>query len=199
MNSNGKTPYQLNTAKLSEIIQPLPQPKYTCDLMMITARSQLINMAGEDDSLLVLNPDFQRGHVWTLKQQQFFIECMLRNSLPLACYQLTFNMPFFASTEEEKINLRYPGLVCIDGLQRFTAIEDFVTGKFRVFNNQIAFEDTLRSAFSLKNKSFKLNVFENNDPDEIIKLYLSLNTAGTAHSEDEIKRVEKLLHCKNNA
>lgn len=183
-----------NRERVESIIQPLDRPAYSCDFAMLKARKSLVGLLENADQLEMI-PDFQRGVVWSEEKQIYFVECMLRNLLPKSAYNLTFNMPnFFKTSTKPSLNpTKYQNLVCIDGLQRFTAIENFVLGKYKVFDNQIGVEDLRFTSFDLRNKTFTINVFEYDNTADILNLYLNMNTGGIAHADSEIVRVKTLL------
>lgn len=184
-----------NRERLNAIIQPLPRPGYTCDFSMLKARRLITGLLENEDQLEMI-PDFQRGVVWSEEKQIYFVECMLRDLLPKSAYNLTFNMPYFYSgtkKDENVIPTKYQNLVCIDGLQRFSTIENFVQGKFKVFNNQIGIDDLRFTPFDLGRKTFTVNVFEYDNTQDILNLYLNMNTGGIAHADSEIDRVKRML------
>lgn len=78
---------------------------------------RLINEEG-----LQLNPDFQRGHVWTEDQQVKFLEFILRGGK--TGRTLYFNDPYWHSCRPKT---GYSDFVCVDGLQRITAIQKTLT------------------------------------------------------------------------
>ena len=182
-------------AVLDEIIKPLDRPAYTCDFGMLKIRKNITGLLDSPD-LLDLTPDFQRGVVWSTEKQIYFIECMLRNLLPQSAYNLTFNSPNFITPRSDTgdlITTKYTGFVCVDGLQRFTAIDRFINGDFKVFNGQIGVNDLLRTAYDLNRRTFTINVFEYTSDKDIYTLYLNMNTGGMAHQDSEILRVKALL------
>ena len=61
---------------------------------------------------LQLNPNFQRGHVWTEKQQMLFVEFLLRGGK--SARVIYFNKPSWQMTKT--VN-GYDDFVCVDGLQ----------------------------------------------------------------------------------
>lgn len=67
---------------------------------------------------LQLNPDFQRGHVWTEEQQIKFLEFILQGGK--TGRTLYFNDPYWHSVRPKT---GYADFVCVDGLQRITAIQ----------------------------------------------------------------------------
>lgn len=75
---------------------------------------------------LVLNPDFQRGHVWTEEQQSKFIEYYLMGG-DIGIIHL--NAPNWTSVENDGT------YVCVDGLQRITAFMKFVHNELKAFGH----------------------------------------------------------------
>ncbi|MFU5648574.1 DUF262 domain-containing protein [Pseudomonas aeruginosa] len=86
---------------------------------------------GKDYDGLELNPDFQRGHVWTPAQQVHFIENCLRGVVASSGLLIQFNSPSWNDDASES-DLP-PGLQCVDGLQRYTAVTEFVKGNVKPF------------------------------------------------------------------
>ncbi|QIC71917.1 MULTISPECIES: DUF262 domain-containing protein [Acinetobacter] len=186
---------EANRERVNSIIKPLDRPGYTCDFSMRNVRELIVALL-KDESELDMIPDFQRGVVWSEEKQIYFVECMLRNLLPRSAFNLTFNMPYFYSPvkrRETDIPTKYQKLICVDGLQRFTAIENFVQGKFKVFDNQIGADDLRWTQFDLGRKTFTINVFEYDNTQDILNLYLNMNTGGIAHADTEIMRVREML------
>lgn len=184
-----------NRERVNAIIKPLDRPGYSCDFSMRNVRELIISLLN-DESELDMIPDFQRGVVWSEGKQIYFVECMLRNLLPRSAFNLTFNMPFFYSPvqrRENEVPTKYQKLICIDGLQRFTAIESFVQGKFKVFDNQIGADDLRFTPFDLGRRTFTINIFEYNNTQDILNLYINMNTGGIAHADSEIERVKAML------
>ena len=76
----------------------------------------------EQNFNLQLNPDFQRGHVWTEEQQIAYIEYLLRGGR--SGRDVYFNMPGWMVEFNGKF-------VCVDGLQRITACLKFMNDKLK--------------------------------------------------------------------
>lgn len=82
-------------------------------------------------------------------------------------------------------------IYCLDGLQRLTALREFVNGDFGIFQDRIYWENI--------NRYYKLrfyvsfSVFVVPTREDCLKLYLDLNSGGTPHSDEEIERVKGLL------
>ena len=131
---------------------------------------------------LDLCPDFQRGHVWTAEQQVAFVEYILRSG---KTSELLFNTKGnYASTSED--------FVCVDGLQRLTALLLFLEDKLPVFGghtrSQIEGIDLLLRELHL---SFRINELLTRKA--VLQWYLELNAGGTPHTDSEIDRVRDLL------
>lgn len=133
---------------------------------------------------LELNPDFQRGHVWTEKQQVAYVEFFLRGGRTARV--IYFNSPAFGGSERGDLD---DTIICVDGLQRLTAIRKFINNEIKVFGHyHNEYEDKLGMRYTLK---FNINTLLNRK--DILEWYLQFNSGGTVHSEDELNRVKKLL------
>lgn len=129
---------------------------------------------------LNMNPDFQRGHVWTEAQQIAFIEFFLRGGK-------TGRVIYLNNPEWNHKNKDYKEYVCVDGLQRYTAIKRFVNNEIKVFGSYYSeFEDR-------QTATMRLNVNDLQTRKDVLKWYIEFNSGGTVHSEEEINRVKKIL------
>ena len=76
--------------------------------------------------MLIANPEYQRGVVWTEAQQKRLIDSLFRGyKLPLI---------YLNEKKEEIAGFKNEGLEIIDGQQRLTAICRYVEGAFRLFD-----------------------------------------------------------------
>ena len=135
---------------------------------------------------LDLCPDFQRGHVWTPQQQVDFVEYILRGGKTA---ELLFNTKGnYASTSED--------FVCVDGLQRLTALLLFLDDKLPIFDgytrSQIEGIEVLLKEIYL---TFRINELLTRKA--VIRWYLEINAGGTPHTREEIDRVRDLLIMEN--
>ncbi len=134
---------------------------------------------------LQLNPDFQRGHVWTEEQQIAWLEFFLRGGRTGRI--LYFNCPWWQDEKEDK---GYNDFVCVDGLQRITAIRRFMNGEIPVFGSYVnEYEDTM----SIVRHSIKVNINNLKSEKEVLQWYIDMNAGGTPHSSEEIDRVRKMI------
>jgi hypothetical protein len=147
----------------------------------------------EEEYHLDLNPDFQRGHVWSEEQQIAFIEFAVRE--PQSGMEIYFNHPGWMS--------KFKGdFVLVDGKQRIEAARRFLMGEIPVYGHYIK-EFTHYSADAPIRHSpkksvpndicFYFNIAKLPTRADVLKWYLDFNAGGTPHAKEEIERVRKLL------
>ena len=139
----------------------------------------------EESGGLQLNPDFQRGHVWTEAQQIAFMEFFLRGGKTGRVVYL--NHP---SWTRENLESTYNDFVCVDGLQRITAIKRFIENEIKIFGNyHKEFTDNL----DLTQHTIRVNINSLKTREEVLRWYIEMNTGGTPHTSKEIEKVRELL------
>lgn len=147
----------------------------------------LINWLEEEiqDFHLQLNPDFQRGHVWTKSQQIAYVEFLLRGGK--TGRDLYFNNPSWHHAVPPGA---YNDYVCVDGLQRITAISRFVHNEIKVFGSY--FKEYTDSPRIIQDT---LRVHINDLPTrrQVLQWYIDMNAGGTPHTRKEIERVRAML------
>lgn len=177
--------------EMYEVIRPLRKSSYSIDVHISSIESKIESLTEEAKSMggeLKLNPDFQRGHVWSLEKQVSFIENFFRKVTPNV---LRFNCATYFDDKEVK-DLKPGDIVCIDGLQRLTAMRDFIAGKFKIFDLYYV-QDLAGTPFDPKRYTFKLEMFDIASKKELLRFYLDINTGGVVHSDEEICRVSQML------
>jgi hypothetical protein len=180
-----------NNKRLAAIINPLSTAKYEADFDWRGITRALDGWA-KDYGGMELNPDFQRGHVWTAEQQQHYIENVLRGVVSSSGFVLQFNCP---NWDSDKVVADLPkGFQCIDGLQRLTAVQEFLEGNVKPFG--LSPSDLDISSFSMRGSTFRFRVAVHtfSRREDLLSHYLALNTGGTPHSKEEIERVKALLN-----
>ena len=136
---------------------------------------------------LQLNPDFQRGHVWTEEQQIAWLEYHFRGGK--SGNTIYLNNPFWHSAREAK-DAEYKDYVCVDGLQRITAAQRFIHNEIKVFGSYYKeFEDGMR----VLPQTMILNVNDLKTEKEVLQWYVDMNAGGTPHANEEIERVKKMI------
>lgn len=126
-----------------------------------------------------LNPTFQRGHVWTQEQQSKFVEWLLigGDTSPIIFNHSKWMGNFQAD------------MVCIDGLQRLTAICDFLDGKVTAFE---AYVDEF-TRLQLRKASDVVFAITKLSEVEYLDMYIRINSGGTVHTQEEIDKVRNML------
>ena len=169
--------------KFSDIPQFTKNGNWECDFGLKEFVRQIEEWEAEDK--LNLQPDFQREHVWTREQQIAFIEYLLKGGKSGRTIYL--NNPTWNSQND---NLNYKDFVCVDGLQRTTAIRKFINNEIKVFGYYFKeYEDKPRITVS----KMKVNVNDLQTKKEVLNWYLEMNSGGTPHTEEELNKVKKML------
>jgi hypothetical protein len=181
---------QEHDAKILKIINPVSEAIYAVDCQFSYIEQTLSNFE-RDYGALDLIPDYQRGHVWTMEQQTHFIENILRRVVPESGLVIQFNCPNWNLPD---IQTDLPlGVQCVDGLQRLTAIRLFLNGDLLPFG--LSVKDLDGTAFASRRGIYRIRIAMHNftKKADLLKHYLDLNSGGTPHSQDELKRVKKML------
>lgn len=132
-------------------------------------------------NVLELDPEFQRAHVWTEKQQMRYVEFILRGGQ--SSKSLYWNQADFNGAGKAPMFL-------VDGKQRLEAVRKFLRGDLQIFGGARLsdFEDRLPHQASFRFHVNELPTYRN-----VLEWYIDLNAGGIAHTEDEIERVRELV------
>lgn len=134
---------------------------------------------------LKLCPEFQRGHVWSVDQQRAYMEFLLRGGR--TGRDIYFNYPSWHHQVPEGA---YNDYVCVDGLQRITAISKFVHNDLQVFGSY--YEEYTDSPRIIAD-TIRLHINDLKSYSAVLQWYIEMNAGGTPHSSDEIIRVQHLM------
>lgn len=137
----------------------------------------------QTDYNLDLDPDFQRGHVWTPDKQIAYVEYILRGGQ--FSRHIIFNCPGWMNDFEGQ-------MVLVDGKQRIQAVRKFLSNELPVFNGYRLkdFEGNERIPYYY---DFTFHINNLRTRAEVLKFYLDLNSGGVIHTEEELNRVRDLL------
>lgn len=165
---------------ISDIQMLTGEGRYVADTPIGFIKDKIENW--EKELGLQINPDFQRGHVWTTEQQIAFIEFILRGGKTTP---LQFNHPGWMYSWKGEF-------VCVDGLQRLTALLKFLNNGLPVFNGNYLkdFDDPDRLC---RRYDIQIRVNDLKTRKEVLKWYLEMNDGGTPHTSEEINKVKELL------
>lgn len=138
---------------------------------------------------LDLDPDFQRCHVWTPKQQKLYVEYILRGgegSRIIYWNQSGNGLSYH--------NVLAP-LILVDGKQRLEAVRSFMSGKIQAFGHYVSeFTDRM----SLSGPDFVMQIACLQTKEQVLEWYLAINAGGTPHTKSELDKVRKLLEIEKN-
>lgn len=133
-------------------------------------------------SPLILNPEWQRGHVWTQEQQISYMEFMLMGG--------TTGMNIYFNCSSWNAGFDTP-VYCVDGLQRLTAVLAFIRNEIPAFGTyRKDYKGKLRS---LSHNRLRFNMLCLKSKRELLNLYIMFNSGGVIHKPEEIERIKKML------
>lgn len=159
-----------------EDIKQFSSPHYSINVSWTYLKDTLYDNFGQAFNV-DLNPLFQRGHVWTEKQQVTYVEFILQGGK--SGKDIYFNCPDWDVGEGD--------MSLVDGKQRLTAVLKFLDNELKVFGHYIQeYEDTLSIL-----TCFNFHVNSLNET-EVLEWYLSLNS-GIAHTDEELNRVRDMI------
>ena len=145
---------------------------------------------------LDMDPDFQRGHVWTEAQQVAYVEYMLRGG-KTGVDIITAHTGDLVNDKSSPAGCRYPYYALVDGKQRLRALLRFVSDEIAVFASPRRPEgyrwSGLSSRFHRIAQCVRVVRIPMATRADILKLYIKFNAGGTPHTADEIDKVRALL------
>lgn len=168
--------------KIEDMPKFFRPPHYRINVSWDAIEHQLQHW-NERESPLNLDPDFQRGHVWSEEKQIAFVEFCLKGGE--SSRELLFNHPNW--------NGNYNGeMVLVDGKQRLQAVRRFIANDLPVFGgNRLQDFDFPRRLLLSTDLIFRVNNLKTRR--ELLEWYLQLNTGGVVHTDEEIEKVKVLL------
>lgn len=128
-----------------------------------------------------MDPEYQREHVWDIDDKVSLIDSIMNNH---DIGKFLFNRRSYSSKGEM--------FEIVDGKQRLTALLEFYEDRF-------AYKGLFFSQLSLRDQNhfegYRVNVAEVNElpREELIELFLKVNTGGRIMSKEHLDNVRKLL------
>lgn len=172
--------------KFSDIPKYTRPSNYTVNVSWSFLEKYLQGLRDDFGSCFEMEPDFQRGHVWTPSQQTAYVEHILAGGK--SGRDVYFNAIGWDTA-------RVGWLCCVDGLQRLTAVRGFLADKVPAYGHLFSqYEDKMRWT----EHDFVVHINNLDTRAEVLKWYLEMNAGGTPHTHDEIERVRRLLAKENN-
>ncbi len=130
-----------------------------------------------------MDPDYQRGYVWTKKQKQAFVGAVLQNHHAIPIFW--FNTLDIGKSE------------VVDGKQRLNAILGWLDNRYEEIcpcgetfwyrDADVIAKRSLNMMVTLKMHFVQLSRLD------VMKFYLSLNSGGTVHKPKDLNKVRKMI------
>jgi len=162
-------------------IKQYPYSAYQVNVQWGYLKEHLESWMGSEG--LIMQPDFQRGHVWSEFQQISYCENMMRN--PMGGKDIFFNNPSWMGKFDQPTE-------CVDGQQRVAAVLAFLNDEIKCFGQLCSEFDRLRMCSG----EFIFHVLKIEDRRELIQFYIDMNTGGSIHTEEDLapayEELEKL-------
>ncbi|MCM1003354.1 MAG: DUF262 domain-containing protein [Candidatus Gastranaerophilales bacterium] len=135
----------------------------------------------EDKKEILMDPDFQRGCVWTTKQKRELIESIL----------MGIKLPSFYFAERKTDGKK----IVVDGKQRLSTLFDFLNGEFSLSNLNIIKE--AKGKFSdldgtqqskIEDYQLEINVIKASTPERVmLDIFDRINRGGTTLNNQEMR------------
>lgn len=155
-------------------------PRALTGILLYRLDSENESHCNSDEFLSLITPRFQRENTkWPLDKKIKFVENIL------AGYKTTI---LFYSTEEGGGHLR--NCFLLDGLQRMTAIKDFLSGLFPVFDQFYA--EDVKQNVSFKQSRINAQFYHFKDDIAACEHYIAMNE-GFTHCSDDIDIAYRFL------
>lgn len=131
-----------------------------------------------------LNPEYQRGHVWTEKQESLFVGAFLENPRGIP--------PFWFNWTNNKKSCEV-----VDGKQRLKACQRWLNGEIDAIAPNgiiVRYADLGKVDLTRLRTMHTLEWhFVDLDRGSVMKFYLRLNSGGTIHTQEELDKVRSLV------
>jgi len=133
---------------------------------------------------LDMDPDFQRGHVWTREKQIAYVEYIIKGGN--SSKDIYFNNPTWQGSYKADT-------ILVDGKQRIAAALAFLHNEIPAFGHYYReYEDSLPT-----HVDFVFHINELKTRKEVLQWYLDLNSGGVVHTDEELNKVRRLIEAEN--
>ncbi len=177
--------------ELYGIVRPLPKAAYSVDTQLGYIEKFIESQTRDMEAMggsFELDPDYQRGHVWSDAQRSSYVEALLRESAPRT---ILFNCPGWSRSDGAAGDIPSHTFQCIDGLQRLTAVRKFMAGDLAIFGS-MKVSELEGTPFDAKRYRLTFAVYEFIRREDLLNFYVDLNGGGTVHSQEELDRVRTM-------
>lgn len=173
--------------KFIDLLEPIQDGAYEVDVSLDYLNDYFERLSKSYN--LQLNPDFQRGHVWTKRQQRQYIRSFLSN--PRINRLVYFNCIEYGQYEpSELVDLKPNDFLCVDGLQRLTALLAFRRNELDI-DGHFYKDFTDRPRISVGRIHVNINTLKSKK--ELLEWYILLNSTGVPHTPSELARIREMI------
>lgn len=165
--------------RFRDIPQFTPDGNYQINVSLASIERQIESLS--EFQKLEMDPDFQRGHVWTEDKQIAYVEFLLRGGK--SSRVIYWNCPSWPETLEGQ------PFQLVDGKQRLEACRRFIGNELKAFG--CLFSEFTGPISLMTSLTFNINGLKSRA--EVLQWYLDLNSGGVVHTDEEITKVRKLL------
>jgi len=130
---------------------------------------------------LEIDPDFQRGYVWTPQQKTEYIEFIIRGGN--SGKSIYFNQAGW-------MGKHIGNMVLVDGKQRLTTVLEFLNNKVPIFGGSYYKDFTDILPFHCE---FQIHVNDLPTKKDVVEWYLAMNTGGSIHTAEDLQPAYNIL------
>jgi len=163
-------------------------PKFPHAAYKVNMAWHYINQFLSGQPKVELNPDYQRGYVWTPEQKERYLEYRLMDGMSGRI--IYWNCPNWH--REQGNTVWHETLELVDGKQRLNAVFEFLDNKVKVFSKYL---NEYSDADVMNRMRYDFEFHINNLPTkkDVVEWYLGLNNGGSAHTEEDLKIARSVL------
>lgn len=177
---------QMGIEYTSEELNSDVEKPYNANEIRIDNRSFSVFQVNKwiDEEEIDLMPEFQRNKIWTLPQKSLLIESLM----------LRITLPAFYLSEDENGKKSV-----IDGLQRLTAISQYMSNEFALEHLQYLSDECDKKKFDelpakyrrrIEDGQLYMNILDERCPDQVkLDVFRRVNTGGVPLNNQEIRNV----------
>ena len=162
----------------------VPPPGWRTEVPITEVGPTLERWRRQREHGVELDPDFQRGHVWTGEQRSRWMEHLFTGGV--GGREITFNCPGWSGDGEGPI-------VLVDGKQRLETLRQWFDDRVEVFGRARSRWSDGDDERGLWMPDVTLAMHSLETRAELLGWYLQYNGGGTSHSRRELERVRSLL------
>lgn len=190
MNEALRAPGTNGKISTADIIPYTSPARYNITVPWGTIEDHLDNFSKY--TIIELDPEFQRAHVWTPEKQSAYIEFVLRGGR--SALEIYFNCPLISGHYKDGNDPHAKTLYLVDGKQRMESVRAFLRDEVEVFGGYRFSDFTDPHAITgMGGPAFTWYINDLPKYSDLLKWYIDINAGGVAHTPEEIDKVRVML------